>query len=489
LGGNPSEFHNDDLPVENVSWDDCQEFCKKLARKESQIYRLPTEAEWEYACRAGTTTAYAFGDSLSADQANFGGNLGKTSKVGSYPANAWGLHDMHGNVREWCADWKGPYPEEDLTDPQGSITGMTMVSRHGNRVLRGGSWHSELGCCRADDRCGSEPDYRDSEVGFRVVLHRSEETGQQERELPVFRQGGEALLRPIVLDAYDRSQGHSGPDAAIFNAVCVQQHIPAARAIQIVKEEWERWWKAHPPKPPASIFSNSLDMKFAWMPPGSFLMGCPYGENGDADEKPQQKVTLTRGFWLGVHPVTQGQWKAVMGGNPSHFKGDDLPMEEVSWDDCQEFCKKLTRKDGQIYRLPTEAEWEYACRAGTRSAYAFGDSLSADQANFGENLGKTSKVGSYPANAWGLFDMHGNVLEWCADWFGRYPEFDSFGPYPQVDLIDPQNSICSGKRVLRGGSWWNHSRNCRAAIRHDHASDHRGYNVGFRVVVYRPEDS
>ena len=159
---------------------------------------------------------------------------------------------------------------------------------------------------------------------------------------------------------------------------------------------------------------------------------------------------------MGVHQVTQAQWQAVMGANPSHFKGEsNLPVENVSWDECVAFCEALGKKDGKPYRLPTEAEWEYACRAGTTTPFHFGGTITVNQANYDGNYTygngkkgvyrqKTTPVGSFPANAWGLFDMHGNVWEWCADWYG---------PYPEEELKDPQGFVGGDRRVCRGGSW------------------------------------
>ena len=153
-------------------------------------------------------------------------------------------------------------------------------------------------------------------------------------------------------------------------------------------------------------------------------MGSPPGESGRFDDETQHRVTLTEGFWMAKTEVTQKQWKSVMGNNPSHFQGDNLPVECVSWDDCVEFC----RKAGHGLQLPTEAQWEYACRAGSETPYFWGNALNGDRANCNGNYPcgttvkgpykeKTTPVGSYQANAWGLYDMHGNVREWCADWY------------------------------------------------------------------------
>jgi sulfatase modifying factor 1 len=227
--------------------------------------------------------------------------------------------------------------------------------------------------------------------------------------------------------------------------------------------------------------NDGVEMSFAFIPPGSFLMGSPEDEPQRSDDETEHRVTLTQGFWLGVHQVTQVQWKAVMGGNPSRFKGDNRPVEMVSWDDCQEFVKKL----GKRFRLPTEAEWEYACRAGTTTPFHFGETISTDQANYNGNYTygrgkkgvfreKTTSVGSFPANPWGLFDVHGNVWEWCQDWFGDYPT---------EDKKDPVGSNTGTARVLRGGSWNGAPGYCRSAYRYRGGPGHRRGLYGCRVLL------
>jgi uncharacterized protein (TIGR02996 family) len=226
-------------------------------------------------------------------------------------------------------------------------------------------------------------------------------------------------------------------------------------------------------------------MTFAWVPPGTFRMGSQPAEEGRSDDETQHRVTLTNGFWLGVTPVTQAQWRAVMGTDPSDFKGDDRPVEMVSWEDCQEFCARLSARDGRRYRLPSEAEWEYACRAGTTTPFSFGATISTDQANYdgrftygrdkdGVYRQQTTPVGSFPANAWGLFDMHGNVWEWCAD---------GYGFYPSGDVKDPQEPNNGEPRVVRGGSWYSVPRLCRAAYRSRSAPGQRSRSGGCRAVV------
>ncbi len=200
------------------------------------------------------------------------------------------------------------------------------------------------------------------------------------------------------------------------------------------------------PKNPPKEFTIFIGMNFVWIPPGTFQMGSPKDEHGRSQDEILHKVTLTRGFYLGVTTVTQEQWLAVMGANPSFHKGEkNLPVECVSWDDCQVFLEKLSKKEGQVYRLPTEAEWEYACRAGTTTPFYFGDNITSDSmVNFNGNYpyrkgigsarNRTTQVGIFPANAWGLFDMHGNVMQWCADSYLDYPQgavVDPHDPYPE----------------------------------------------------------
>ena len=237
-------------------------------------------------------------------------------------------------------------------------------------------------------------------------------------------------------------------------------------------------------KDPPKDFTNSLGMKFVWIPPGNFMMGSPKDESERQANETQHKVTLTKGFYLGVYTVTQEQWKEVMGNNPSNYKGEkNLPVEMISWHDCQEFINKLWGKDKKLYRLPTEAEWEFACRAGTKTPFFFGETISTDQANYDGNFTygdgkkgkyreKTTPVGTFPANAWGLHDMHGNVFQWCQD---------RSGDYPQEDVSDPQGPEKGQGRVLRGGSGHYGPEYCRSAHRLWYAPGIRYVHFGCRL--------
>lgn len=244
----------------------------------------------------------------------------------------------------------------------------------------------------------------------------------------------------------------------------------------------------------AQTFTNSIGMKFVFIKPGKFTMGSPVNEPGRDGDETQFQVILAQGFYMQNTEVTQGQWKAVMGKNPAHFKqcGENCPMEMISWDECQAFIKKLNEKEGtDKYRLPTEAQWEYACRAGTTTRFSFGDCLTTDAANYngtlsfegcnaGQKRGQTPQppqtmpVASFKPNAWGLYDMHGNVAEWCQDWYDSY--------YPQGPIQDPTGSTAGPLRVIRGGDWHDDAKLCRSANRHYYMPAEWHNRLGLRLV-------
>jgi formylglycine-generating enzyme required for sulfatase activity len=221
-----------------------------------------------------------------------------------------------------------------------------------------------------------------------------------------------------------------------------------------------------------------ITIKLVLIPAGKSVMGSPDSEQGRRkDEGPQHEVVISRPFYMGVTEVTQTQYQAVMGNNPSEFKGPRNPVENVSWNYATEFCKKLSEKTRQAVRLPTEAEWEYACRAGSNTKFCFGDANEGlgDYAWYGDNTGRTTQpVGQKKPNAWGLYDMHGNVWEWCADWYGDYPK---------GVVTDPQGPASGTYRVLRGGCWFYDPFLCRSAYRDSDSPDYRYGHCGFRVVV------
>ena len=220
---------------------------------------------------------------------------------------------------------------------------------------------------------------------------------------------------------------------------------------------------------------GGVKMEMVYVAPGSFTMGSPESEEDRFDNETQHRVTLTKGYWLGKYEVTQRQWGSVMGNNPSSSKGPDRPVENVSWEDCQRFIAKVDaearRQFGGGARLPTEAEWEYACRAGTTGPYGGNGNLD-DMGWYGGNSGDTTHpVGQKLANAWGFHDMHGNVWEWCQDWYGAY----------QGNENDPRGSASGVLRVLRGGGWCDDARDCRSAGRDGCNPGYRDDDGGFRL--------
>jgi formylglycine-generating enzyme required for sulfatase activity/serine/threonine protein kinase len=264
------------------------------------------------------------------------------------------------------------------------------------------------------------------------------------------------------------------------------------------------------------MFVNAIGMKFMLVPAGTFVMGSPYGELKQySDEAPQHTVEITKGFYMGVNPVTQEEYERVMGNNPSWFSPNgggrkelpvpglhtlEFPVECVSWLEAVEFARRLSALpteaiSGRTYRLPTEAEWEYACRGGAPAyqVFHFGDSLYSKQANFdgnhpygcaevGPNLGRTCEVGSYPSNGFGLYDMHGNVWEWCQDWYDH-------GYYAASPRRDPQGPQQGSLRVIRGGGWEDEGAGCRSAVRYGGEPEWRARFSGFRVVAMLSGDA
>ncbi len=235
------------------------------------------------------------------------------------------------------------------------------------------------------------------------------------------------------------------------------------------------------------IIHEKTGIELVYIPAGTFTMGSPTDEAGRSDDEVQHRVTISKGFYMGKYEVTQAQWEKIMETNPSGFKGGSLPVEQVSWDDCQGFCTKA----GGRLRLPTESEWEYACRAGTTGAYG-GTGKLDEMGWYYENSGterlsdaswdfekltsnhcQTHPVGQKQPNAWGLYDMNGNVCEWCADWCVPYSDNDT----------DPNGAESGSLRVYRGGSWGHATQHCRSAYRNRGEPGFRFYSLGFRVVL------
>ena len=253
-------------------------------------------------------------------------------------------------------------------------------------------------------------------------------------------------------------------------------------------------------QPVTKTLTNSIGVKLVMIPKGKFMMGSPKTEKDRREDEIQVEVKISENFYMGSTEVTQAQWVAVMGKNPSVFQGEHFPVENIRWAKAVDFCVRLSEMPeeenaGRKYRLPTDAEWEYACRAGTTTPFHFGSQLNGRQANCngtasygtdtkGPYLKETSAVGTYPANAWGLYDMHGNVWEWCSDWVREYPRREY--AYPAESVTDPSGPAIGSHRVVRGGGLDSDAVSCRSAFRGRLGPLNQIGNLGFRVVMSSP---
>jgi formylglycine-generating enzyme required for sulfatase activity len=492
---NPSHFQGAELPVERVSWNDCQTFFAKLEEVVPGLeLTLPSEAQWEYACRAGTDTTFWWGDSITTAQANFNGNYpleggekgeyrGKPIPVDALEPSPWGLYQMHGNVFEWCRDGMRNYQDRPETDPVGPLDSS-------QRAIRGGSWFSFARFVRAAYRLGLGPDLRSDDLGFRCCQVQAgaeplePSTSQAERRRERDRSGEAARVKILSAEKEIRLAWPGSGDLEICSdggRLELDRLVPPPWARSTGRDAYGLWAeieveaKKGPP----------VRQRLRWIAPGRFLMGSPEGEAGRyPDEGPQHPVTLTQGFWLFDTTVTQELWLAVMGSNPSIFPGRCRPVENISWNDANEFLQRANQEvPGLNLELPSEAQWEYACRAGTRTAFWWGDTITTAQANFDGNLpleggeegefrGETLRVDALERSPWGLYQMHGNVFEWCRDGVRDY--------HNQAET-DPVGLLQDGsRRAIRGGSWDSFASYVRAAYRFGCGPGLRDDFLGFR---------
>ena len=512
LNAKPSKWpNNNDRPVERVSWNDIQVFLSRLNDMEQTAgrlpagwkYVLPTEAQWEYACRAGNTTAYSWGNDINSTLANYnwdggahsGSDFKQTCDVGMYDPNSWGFFDMHGNVWEWVHDWKADYPGRAEINPEGPASGSS-------RVLRGGSWFSGGTNLRSAERNSQTPDRHNPPLhghdftGFRLAFQSMPaDTANPELELfggtGITRQAGHAWAEPGV-EAHDARDGNITGQIVVTGTVDMNSTgtylltytvqdgagntATATRTVTVVGNR-------------TVDLNATVAMDMIWCPPGTFTMGSPTTEAGRGTDETEHNVSLTQGFYLGKYEVTQAQYEAVMTGNtdglnakPSEWPNNpNRPVEKVSWADAQIFLNRLNAQQsanipaGWAYVLPTEAQWEYACRAGTSTAYSWGGTIASTNANYNASgHSQTRDVGLYAANPWGFFDMHGNVWEWTADWYqATYPTGNP--------VVDPTGPSSGALRLFRGGSWINNDSDLRSAKRFDYTPSTRYSNVGFRI--------
>ena len=530
----PEKNKGPNLPVVGVSWDDAQVFMEKvnstLGSEDGGKMSLPTEAQYEYAARAGEIGMYPGGslDEVAWHDGNSGGYM---KPVGTKKANAWGLHDMNGSTWEWVQDC---YSVElpGGTDPIAKEIGA-------DRVIRGGCWFKEATRCRLATRSyrwqGASQCFS---IGFRIVRNSwpvEVSKGAIDPEIT-----GLNVSKITYQDSsLEQSFEQIGPKSWMSGVVAYNEvkrnewHVHLQRAaevderVQIDLSQMTIHIRGQGPKEVLPILSaskqlsaaaeaameqarlstaessegqadkgmtNSMGMKLMPIAKGKFQMGSLFREEGYRLAEQRHEVTLTRDYYLGAFEVTQAQYAKLMGNNPSYFQGGQVnnvdstnhPVDRVSWEDAFEFCKRLSelpdeKAAGRVYRLPTEAEWEYACRSGSKAPFGFGGlELVDDYGWFSSNCkGKSHPVGEKEPNAWGLYDMHGNVMEWCSDWAGDYPE---------GAVSDPTGPEDGDSRMIRGGAWLTPASKGKSGDRAFHfPPDTRSDYVGFRVAMSSSE--
>jgi formylglycine-generating enzyme required for sulfatase activity len=534
-GDNPSYFKGDNNPVERVSLEDCNAWVGQLdQRLSTRGWGVPSETEWEYACRAGTQSVYSFGDDEVeiAKYAWYKQNANdQTHPVKQLLPNNWGLWDCHGNVSEWCMAVK-----------------LDTRSNSASTFARGGSYNESEITARAAYRRRILGGNRSQDVGFRIV-YRGSDCVPDDAMIPEhFRQFQESRLqRQLDDDEYQFINSvdlkHLSSDGfreqSLFGSkfpVLRKNRMASTRVIDArchgyqFDEVSQPSWAIDFGIDDHGVFAvfevaltnvvgsskfpelvHPIHQKMRWIPPGPFQMGSSGDGNKLNFRELRHPVLITHGYWIFDTPCTQGLWVAMMGENPSYFVDHERPVERVSWKDVRTFCLRLNRLFSTVdfFRLPTEAQWEYACRAGTQtSTYRPLDSIAwyEDNSSDGYDLNTsipqvvdsvqnqpnrqkprgTRKVGTKLPNAWGLYDMLGNVWEWCSDSFGYYKAHgkDSKTEVKNFEYhVDPSGPTGSSKRIIRGGSWNEPAKNIRAACRDSEYPHESDLDIGFRLVA------
>jgi formylglycine-generating enzyme required for sulfatase activity len=446
-----NEGAGDDYPAYNISWQDCNNFIAELNKLGYGSFRLPSEAEWEYVCRAGSGTRWYYGDDASL-LGNYAWYYGNNEPPGSKPVqgklpNVWGLFDIAGNVFEWCEDdWHQSYSLAGRPDNGSAWQGNPRTS---HRVIRSGGWGVNSIYSRSSARYGASLDLRKGLVGLRIA------------------QSAEAAATPTPTNT----------------ATPTPTFVPQEIRISL-------------PNLPA----EAKPLVLVKIPTGNFMMGrYPSEQDGDSNEDPQHQVNFAYEFHMGKHEITQAQWQAVLNTTPWAGKDEvldnqDCPAVWITWNDCQAFITELNKLGQGIFRLPSEAEWEYCCRAKTTLSLRFywGDDPNYSMINsyawstknawsVGQKYAHV--VGLMAPNAWGLYDMSGNVSEYCED-----PYHSNYSGAGRPDDGSAWIDIGNGSRVSRGGNWNNAVTYCRSARRTQADSQYaHGQSLGFRIVRQMPD--
>ncbi len=451
MGENPSKNVGNEKPVERVTYYNAIEFCNKLnkitesTRPAGYEFTLPSEIQWEYACRAGSNSAFNNGKQLSTPKgvsveideiAWYKSNSDtKTHAVGMKKSNNWGIYDMHGNVAEWCLD---AFNNNELS---------TLVNNESKCAIRGGAYFFEPEKLRSASRGANSPNTQSSGVGFRIALVNNSnqpekvEISAKENESPKT----DNSVKSVKNDEASKTQ-------SIINA-----------GVKI------------------SVSVNGVKFPLIGCPAGEFTIGSPEKETGRDTNEKQRKISIKKGFYIGKYEITQGQYKAIMGNNPSIATGDKLPVHNINWLDAQKFCQKLNeltkdkRPANTVFALPTEEQWEYACRSGYSTSLNNGKNLIKADASDNElnklgwynanACGVVQTVGKKTANAWGVHDMLGNVWEWCSN------------------AVESTADEEFKTRILRGGGFKSKAAFCRCAKRYEAKENLTSEDFGFRVIL------
>ncbi len=428
MGTNPSEHKGPQKPVESINWTNCNNFIAKLNQLTGEVFRLPTEAEWEFAAKGGNYSRhYIYAGSDDIEKVGWW-RTNETYPVGLKQPNELGLYDMSGNAEEWCQDiYETTYAYWHRTDPTGPSEGDQYVARSGTPI---------------PTRQGHLISRRGHKLGFRLAMTKVSHLDRTE-EVPLIIADRKKNINP-----YNKNN-----DGISSDNITVKSSVDNDGS--------------------KNFTINGVNFKMKLVDGGVFKMG--NNSSNIQDAKPEHTVTLSS-YYIGETEVTQELWLAVMGYNPSVFKASNHPVEQVSWDDCQMFIEKMYDITGCEFRLPTEAEWEFAARGGNKSKnYVFSGSNNEDDVAIigGPNHSQTYPVSSKMPNELGIFGMSGNVSEWCNDWY------ESYNTNPQ---INPKGPLIGENRVIRGSCYsnpkdyylWNRTYN---------KPTYRNNRIGLRLVM------
>ena len=488
--------HGAHRPVEQASWMDAQRALALMNNHKIGVFTLPTEAEWEFAARAGSAAPFHFGKIITNYDANYNGGkpygegkksgyLWQTTDVGQYPPNAFGLYDMHGNVWEWVWDIYDPNAyinrarkggvTVDPSGPKASPKGIPVIAKDGvKHVHRGGGYGlAPPYALRLAARTSQGAKVRCRNGGFRVVMRTVQFKTVDPLDVP------KKTPKPVERKAVVAKAGHTIYAKWPFDAKeAARRQQETAKALGI-------------PVQKTIDIGQGLKIELELVPAGWFVMGSSADEPSHTLREAQRSVQIDKPFYIAKYEMTQALYKHMMGKDHSPHKDPMLPTTGMQYHDVTKLIGKLNEvvKKKGVFALPTEAQWEYACRAGTATAFNTGATISTEQANFdghvpypggakGKNRNKPMPGGSFKPNAFGLYDMHGNVFEWCNEWYKE----DMNTKRLQLKPPDPTGKRSWARRVMKGGCWYDYARHIRSAHSFSQVPRFGSGHAGIRVI-------